>query len=99
MKQNIKSTVDEQVKNSLLDTLAQYSEELVIDESMPDLQANNTAQPTSEVAMLLQLITELNKKVDGLAPTKPPKKNITINPKTGKPYMPYCHSCGCCDHW
>ena len=99
-KQNIKSTVDEQVKDSVLDTLAQYSQELVIDETEPDLQANNTTQqPSSEVSMLLQLMKELNNKVDRLVPPKPPKKNFTIDPKTSKPYRRYFHSCGCCDHW
>ena len=99
LEQNLKTTVDEQVKNSFLDALAQYTQELVIDDTEDDHQVNNTTQQSSEVAMLLQLMTELNKKVDSIAPTRAPKKNITINPKTGKPYRRYCHSCGCCDHW
>ena len=99
LEQNINLTVDEQVKNSLLEALSQYSQELVIDETETYLQAHNTSQPTSEVAMLLQLMSELNKKVHVLTSMKPPKKNIIVNPKTGKPYRRYCHSCGCCDHW
>ena len=60
LEQNLKTTVDEQVKNNLLDAPEQYSQELVIDETEDDHQVNNTTQQSPEVAMLLQLMTDLN---------------------------------------
>ena len=99
LEQNLKTTVDEQVKNSLLHALSQYTQDLVIDDKADEHQVNNATQQSSEVAMLLQLMTELNKKIYNIAPTRTPTKNITINPKTVKPYRRHCYSCGCCDHW
>ena len=98
LEQNSKATVDKQVKNSIVEALAQYSQELFIDDTEQQVQANNVevSQP-SNMTELFKMMTALNKKVDNLTETKA-KKNLTINPRTGKPYRRYCHSCGCGDH-
>ena len=98
LEQNLKATVDEQVKNSMMEALAQYSQEIFIDDNDHQEQVNNVAVPKAPSIMeLFTMMSELNKKVDTLA--EPKKRNLTINPRTGKPFRRYCHSCGCCDHW
>ena len=60
--ENLKSTVEEQVKNSLIDALSQYSQDLFINEQDDNIQANNVSATTApNIADLLSMITELNK--------------------------------------
>ena len=96
----VKASVEEQVKTSIMEVLAQYSQGLFVDDKEEDLQMNNVATPprANNIAELFAMMTELNKKVDQMTENKA-KKNLTINPRTGKPFRRYCHSCGCCDHW
>ena len=100
--QDLQARIDEQVKSSLISALADYQEEISkeppplvspqenITGTMNNIIEDNTAK------ILLQMIKKLSEKIEKLTP-QPTQKNI--NPKTGRPYRRYCHSCGCCDYW
>ena len=100
LEENIKSTVEEQVKTSIMEVLAQYTQDLGADDKDEDLQANNiaTTPKSTNMSELFTMMRELNKKVDQMLENNT-KKNFVMNPRTGKPFRRYCHSCGCCDHW
>ena len=95
LQDNLQASIDQQVKDSLLSALTDYTSSM--DE--PDVNvANNISStaPDASTAAILDLIAKLTTKVDALGNQA---NSGDINPRTGKKFKRYCWSCGCCQHW
>ena len=95
LQDNLQASIDQQVKDSLLSALTEYTTNSV-EESQVEV-ANNVATKAKDASTeaILEMIAALTKKVEDL---KRPA-DVDINPRTGKKFKRYCWTCGCCPHW
>ena len=95
LQDNLQTTIDQQVKDSLFTALSEYSN--TMEPPQQDVINHVTAQTNdTSTTALLHLIEKLTQKVDALSSTS---RTPDVNPKTGKKFKRYCWSCGCCTHW
>ena len=98
---DLQAQIDKHVKSSLICALVDYQED-VSEEPPPLVPQGGTTETMNNVIedstakTPLQMIEKLAAKIEKM---KPQSTQKTINPKTGRPYCRYCHSCGCCNHW
>ena len=95
LQDNLQATINQQVKESLLAALTDFTSNI---EPSQEVAINNVTKTSTDVTTttLLRMIEKLSTKVDELKRQSP---NKDINPRTGKTFKRYCWTCGCCPHW
>ena len=95
MQDNLHASIDQQVKDSLLNALTEYS--TTLNPPHKEVVNNVTTKAKDTITeTLLDMMIKLSNKVEELSAAK---ISSDINPRTDKKYKRYCWSCGCCPHW
>ena len=95
LQDNLQASIDQQVKDSLLSALTEYTNSMDEPEVTVANNISSTA-PDASTTAILDLIAKLTTKVDALGNQA---NSGDINPRTGKKFKRYCWSCSCCQHW